>query len=283
MGSGVKLYSTHDWWLICPTHSLFRHNREACEEQRCLSCTLSHRRPPQAWRYTKALESSLRHVDAFIAPSEFCERKHKQFGLNLPFEHLPHFVPEVAPVGRQEGSAEGPAETPYFLFVGRLEKLKGPQTLIPALRQVPGAELWIAGAGDLESSLRKAAEGAPVRFLGWQGPEELAQLYRGATAVIVPSQTFEMFGLVTLEALQQGTPIIVHDRGALPEIIEASGGGVIYSNETELVEQMKRFLADREFRDRLGKTGQAAVEERWGVERYVDRYENLIRSLAGAS
>src|SRR5262245_28441946 len=52
LGAGVKLYTAHEYWLVCPTHVLFAFGREACTEKKCLACTLHSRRPPQLWRYT---------------------------------------------------------------------------------------------------------------------------------------------------------------------------------------------------------------------------------------
>ena len=87
------------------------------------------------------LEESVKHVDAFIAPSRFSKKKHLEMGLNIPIVHLPYFSPwpqEVEPA-----SHECLGETPYFLFVGRLEKIKGLQTLIPVFRHHRKARLLI--------------------------------------------------------------------------------------------------------------------------------------------
>nr|MBP9201751.1 glycosyltransferase [Gemmatimonadales bacterium] len=70
-GRGLKLYMAHEHWLVCPSHVLWRHNRELCTGRQCFRCQVSYRRPPQLWRWTGYLERELRHVDAFIAMSEF--------------------------------------------------------------------------------------------------------------------------------------------------------------------------------------------------------------------
>jgi glycosyltransferase involved in cell wall biosynthesis len=279
LGHAVKLYSTHEWWLVCPTHVLFRYRKTACLKPTCLRCCVVHLRPPQIWRYTRAMERALGHVDAFIAPSRFCESMHRQRGLDLPFVRIPHFVPDLAETAGTGVPSAGEAPTPYFLYVGRLERLKGPQTLISAIRQVPGAELWIVGTGSLEGELRAAAEGAPVRLLGWKEGEDLRQLYGGAVALLVPSLCFDMFPLVTLESLQQGTPLIVRELGALPEIVADSGAGIVYSSEAELAAAMNELLTDIGKRDELGRRGSAMLSDQWSVERHLSRYEALIHTL----
>ncbi|MEO5824776.1 MAG: glycosyltransferase, partial [Gemmatimonadales bacterium] len=54
--NAVTLYTAHEHWLVCPTHVLWRHRREPCDHRECFRCVLRHHRPPQAWRYTGALQ-----------------------------------------------------------------------------------------------------------------------------------------------------------------------------------------------------------------------------------
>jgi glycosyltransferase involved in cell wall biosynthesis len=278
-GRAIKLYTMHEYWLVCPTHMLFRFNRAPCAERHCLTCTLSHKRPPQWWRYSTLLEDSIKHVDAFISPSRFSQRIHEQMGISVPTLHLPNFVPSLeggAPDDQWQSS-----DSPYFLFVGRLEKLKGPQTLIPVFRRYPKARLLVAGAGAYERRLRQLAEGSPnIEFLGHQSHAQLQELYRQAAAVIVPSLCFEMFPLVIIEAFRQKTPVIARNRGGLPEIIDDSGGGVIYETDDELVAGMDRFLADPSWRRELGRRGHEAHERNWNADAHLQRYFGLIEQIA---
>ena len=63
-GDAVSLYMAHEHWLICPTHVLWKDQRERCEKPECLRCTLAYRRPPQVWRRTGLLEREIQRVDA---------------------------------------------------------------------------------------------------------------------------------------------------------------------------------------------------------------------------
>jgi glycosyltransferase involved in cell wall biosynthesis len=266
-GGGVKLYTTSEHWLVCPMHVLFRDNREPCVEPHCLRCTLAFRRPPQLWRYTGLLERALPHVDLFLAPSRFTLQAHRDRGFTRPMRHLPHFLPERA-AAESAGSGR-----PYFLFAGRLERLKGVHVLIEAFRSFRQADLLIAGDGEEEDDLRRQAAGlGHVRFLGRVTQADLDRLYAGATALVVPSVGFEVFGLVVLEAFAQRTPAIVHDLGALPELIEESGGGLVYRTPAELVEALERLLADRGLRDRLGTSGHDALRSLWSEDTHLERY-----------
>ena len=143
-GQGIKLYTMHEYWLVCPTHVLFRFNRVACTQPHCLACSLTYKRPPQWWRYLGLLEAAVKHVNVFIAPSRFGKDIHHQLGLNVPIVHLPYFIPapEAALPTFERAASEAP-QKPYFLFVGRLERLKGLQTLIPIFRNYHKAELLV--------------------------------------------------------------------------------------------------------------------------------------------
>lgn len=88
----VKLYMTHEHWLVCPMHVLWKFNERACEAPACLRCTLQGKRPPQLWRYTGFLDRASRHVDRFVSPSRFTARMHAERGFSQPVAHLPYFI-----------------------------------------------------------------------------------------------------------------------------------------------------------------------------------------------
>jgi hypothetical protein len=67
----VKLYTTHEHWLICPMHVLWKFGREACDTPECLACCLRGKRPPQIWRYTGRLRRDLAFIDRLLSPSRF--------------------------------------------------------------------------------------------------------------------------------------------------------------------------------------------------------------------
>lgn len=272
-GSALKLYTAHEHWLVCPTHVLWRDNREPCTGRRCVRCALAYRRPPQLWRYTRLLERAVAHVDAFIAPSEFTRRKHAEFGFSRDMEVLPHFVPAPEPIA----AMDPPHPRPYFLFVGRLERLKGLQRVIPRMERVPGADLLIAGDGEYAADLRRLAARSPqVEFLGRVPERALDRLYRDAIAVVIPSVGFETFGMVALEAFRQSTPVIARRLGALPEIVAESDAGFCFDDDDEMTQAMARLASDRALRDRLGRAGLDAFQARWTEGRHLERYFSLI-------
>jgi glycosyltransferase involved in cell wall biosynthesis len=271
----VKLYTANEYWLICPTHVLFAFDREACTERRCLACTLRYKRPPQAWRYTGALGRALRHVDRILVPSRFALEQHRSQGIDRPLVHLPYFIP-APPAADANGGPPLPAR-PFFLYVGRLEKLKGVQDMLRLFADYREADLVIVGAGSYEATLREQARGQPhVHFLAKVHPAALAAIYRKAVAVLVPSLCYETFGLTAAEAMSHGTPAIVRRIGALAENLEQSGGGLSFATLEECREAMERLRTQPALRDELGRRGAETVRRRWSVEAHLAQYLEII-------
>ena len=283
-GKAIKLYTMHEFWLVCPTHLLFKFNRELCARPHCFTCALTYNRPPQWWRLSGMLQSASQHVDAFIAPSRFSKEMHNRLGFEASVVHLPNFVSGTgngAPPPRP--NVNHSKQKPYFLFVGRLEKIKGLQTIISVFQRYKKAELWIAGAGTYEAHLRQLAKGGDnIRFLGQKSADELQTLYRDAMALVVPSIVFEVFPLVVLEAFLQGTPAIVRNIGGMSEIIHESGGGFVYDTDQDLISVMEELLTDSSCRDRLGACGHKALEEKWSIDAHLRSYFGLIGQIAAA-
>jgi glycosyltransferase involved in cell wall biosynthesis len=272
-GDGVKLYTAHEYWLVCPTHVLFRFDREACTTKTCLACTLQARRPPQLWRGTNHLHRCVEHLDQLLMPSRFALERHRADGIVAPMTLMPSFVPVPDEI------PERIADAPYFLFVGRLEKLKGLQDLFPLLRSFPRARLRIAGAGDYEGELRRLAAGmANVEFLGQVHPSRVRELYAGAVAVLVPSLCYEVFPLAPVEAMANGVPVIARRIGALTEVIEESAGGLLFDSPAQCRAAMERLLESPALGATLGSNGHRAALADWTENVHVSRYLDLIES-----
>lgn len=272
-GAGaVKLYTMHEHWLICPMHVLWKFDREPCDTPACVACCLRGRRPPQLWRYTRRLERDLAHIDRFLSPSRFTRDRHVAAGLDLPITVLPYFVPQP-PLP----APERPHARPYFLFVGRLVKLKGVDTLIRAFRKYRDADLLIVGDGEEAPALRAAASDLEhVRFEGVCDQRQLATLYRHAIGLIMPSLGYEVFGIVLIEAFAHRTPVIVRNRGGMVEAVEDSGGGFVYETDDELLAAMRSLQASPDVGRELGEKGYSGYLTQWSERPHIDRYLRIV-------
>jgi glycosyltransferase involved in cell wall biosynthesis len=204
---------------------------------------------------------------------------HHERGFARHIEHLPYFVPPVE--GAPPDIETSPHHRPYFLFVGRLEKIKGLQNLIPLFRSYSHADLLIAGTGEYEAELRRLAAGLQnIVFLGALQQPQLQRIYRHAIAVIVPSICYEVFGIIILEAYRERTPVIVHRLGGLQEVVEESNGGFSYRTPEELLTAMERLQTDEELRRTMGEHGFQKYVERWSEEAHLRTYFQLLEGAA---
>ncbi|MFN2633155.1 MAG: glycosyltransferase family 4 protein [Thermoanaerobaculia bacterium] len=279
-GSAIKICTLHDYWFVCPMHVLWRYDRERCTRRTCVSCTIAGRRPPQLWRYTGAVRRGAGAVDAFLAPSETCRDLHARNGFPAPIRLLPHFVPDFGSASPADTASAPASDRPFFLYAGRLEKLKGIEALVESFRSYDDADLVIAGSGSLEGPLREATQNLPhVRMIGRVGDAELRRLYREAVAAIVPSLAYETFGLSAVEAFAAGIPAVVTAGGALEEAVRSSGGGLVYRSHGELVESLAALQSRPDLRRRLAESGRRSYRERFTEAAHLQAYYQLIGEL----
>ena len=272
-GRAVKLYTAHEHWLVCPTHVLWRFHSEPCPARQCTRCQLSYGRPPQLWRHTDLLARNLDHVDAFIALSRFSRDKHREFGFPRDMEVLSGFMRDPGPPQQPVASSE----RPYFLFVGRLESIKGLEDVIDAFATFEEADLVVAGEGTERRGLLARAGGNPrIRFVGFQSGAELSRLYSGAQAVIASSRGFETFGLSVIEAYSRGVPVLARRMGSYLELVENSGAGETFTTVTELQAAMHRMLADSARRGAMGAAAYSRFRASYCEDVVVPQYLALV-------
>jgi glycosyltransferase involved in cell wall biosynthesis len=273
--------TAHEHWLICPMHLLWKFGKKPCDGPQCVRCSIAGGRPPQAWRYTGAIDRGLQQLDALIFPSRHTLDEHRARGIGAPMVHLPYFLPDDWSEGIEDHPPALAGSRPYLAAAGRLVAMKGFQRLIPIMKFLPQVDLRIAGTGPYEPTLRALAAGLPnVHFEGLLGGQELARLFQGARAVVVPSLFPETFGYVVLEAFAVRTPVVVHEGGgALRETGVESGGGLGYSTDAELLVALRRIVHDEDLRDELADQGYARRTGDWSEAAHVDRYLDLIRNV----
>ncbi len=274
----VKLLTAHDHWLICASHILWKNREKACDGRTCFTCQIRSRRPPQLWRMGGLMQRSLAHVDEILAPSAYIRDTLRAQAIDRPISVLANFVPASF-----ERLAEPvPGGRPQFLFVGRVTRSKGIDALARLFRQRPDYDLLIAGDGDLLDAMRATFAGQPnIRFLGRQQQEDLARLYRSATAVMLPSLAPETFGLTTIESFSQATPAIVRDAGGAGEPVRASGAGFVYREDAECLAAMDALASDATRRDEMGRAARRAYEANYREEQHIADYLARIAAIAG--
>ena len=145
----------------------------------------------------------------------------------------------VTPNGVDPIFAPGGSDDGYLLFVGAIQARKDPLAALAAAHGV-GLPLVVAGP-EKNAELARALRAGGADLRGYVQPEELAQLYRGASALVLPSR-FEGFGLPVLEAMASGTPVVAADEPALREV---GSDAVVYAEDGDFTAAVGRALADR--------------------------------------
>ncbi len=278
-GKAVRMMTAHEHWLVCPMHVLWRSDDTLCDESRCNRCSIASGRPPQLWRHTNLMDRGLARLDRLIVPSQTAAEEHQRRGITRKIDVLPYFLPQDWPFAyRLEPSAAGRGDQrPYFACAGRLEKIKGFQDVISIMDRFPGAELRIAGHGNYIEELKRLAKGAEnIRFEGMLEGEPLRRLMRGARAMVVPSLVPETFGYVVLESFAQGRPVIGRNLGALPEILENSGGGMIFNDLDGLSDSMQWYLNDPKIADSHGRAGRESIAMQFHEAGHLKQYLGWI-------
>jgi alpha-1,6-mannosyltransferase len=166
------------------------------------------------------------------------------------------------------------------LSVGRLSPEKRPDLAIDTIRQLQArrqfVRLRIVGTGPLEGSLRRAAEGLPVEFVGQVTDRlQLARMIASADAVL-STGPHETFGLSALEALACGTPVVANPSGALRELM-AIGAGIVAGQRPEgFAEALALLLLDDRTEQRRAARARA---EQFGWQRTASSFMDLYQSL----
>jgi glycosyltransferase involved in cell wall biosynthesis len=125
-----------------------------------------------------------------------------------------------------------------------------------------------------------AAGNPRIRFLGAQTQKELGALYYHALACLIPSVTYETFGLTSIEAFARKTPVIARELGGLTEVVEDSGGGILYRTDEELLAAIGRIAASPELRCELGEKGYSAFIRWWCAEAHIQMYFDYLNRAA---
>jgi glycosyltransferase involved in cell wall biosynthesis len=234
--AGVPVVQTlHNYRLICPGAMLYR-DGVPCEE--CVGASLlpalRHRcyrdSLPATASVVNMLWSNRRRgtysslVQRYVALTEFARERFIAGG--LPADRI-----EVKPNALTSPSQAGSGEGGHAVFVGRLSAEKGVHTLIDAWRALPDIRLKIAGDGPMRAQLEAQANrhGLNVEFMGRLERSRVAEVMGDASFAVVPSQWYEGFPMVVVEAFACGTPVVASRLGSLAEIVREGITGRLFT------------------------------------------------------
>lgn len=169
------------------------------------------------------------------------------------------------------------------LYVGRVTRQKGLGQLIRAIGLTEMATLEVSGEGWWKPAAEKLVVRLGlerrVRFLGWLAPSELDAAYRRAAVVAVPSLWPEPFGMVGLEAMARGRPVVATATGGIPEWLADGQTGLLTppGDVRALARALQRLLDDPGLRARMGAAGAEHIRRRFTANAHIARIEEVNR------
>ena len=166
-----------------------------------------------------------------------------------------------------------------LLYIGRLSAEKQIERIRPVLEAMPQTRLALVGDGPHRQQLERWFEGTPTTFVGYLAGEELASAYACGDAFLFPSST-ETLGLVLLEAMAAGCPVVGADRGGIPDIVSDGENGCLYDPDQadSLTIAVQRLLGESQTRASLRQAARQEAE-RWGWAGATDQLRGYYRKV----
>ncbi|TGG78883.1 MAG: glycosyltransferase family 1 protein [Aphanocapsa feldmannii 277cV] len=183
-----------------------------------------------------------------------------------------------APLRRRLLGGHGDSDA-LLLYVGRLSAEKQIERIRPVLDAMANARLALVGDGPYREHLRRIFADTATTFVGYLGGEELAGAYASADAFLFPSST-ETLGLVLLEAMAAGCPVVAANRGGIPDIVTDGVNGCLYEpvRADDLVLATRRLLNDSAGRQAMRDAARREAE-RWGWRGATEQLRCYYRQL----
>lgn len=284
--------SLHEYKLICPVYTLVSKDKicEACQgryfwraiPRKCNRQSLARTLLSVTESYVSRWNGAVERVDHFIAVSDFVRQKVIQYG--VPSDKVTTVCNVIDASGIQPNGLPGK----YFLYFGRLERVKGLFTLLEAASSITEAPTYIVGEGSIKAELQKWIEErglTHVKLLGFKTGAELHDIIRGSLCTILPAEWYEPWGLTILEGFAHGRPAIGGRIGGIPEIITDGADGLLFEagNAEALREKMAWMAAHPLQAVEMGRAGRLKVERKFTPEIYYTQLMGVYRKAAGNS
>ncbi len=189
------------------------------------------------------------------------------------------FQPHLASTKMRSRLSQGHPEDPLLLYVGRVSAEKEIDRIKPVLESIPNARLAIVGDGPNREALESHFEGTQTHFVGYLQGLELASAFASADAFVFPSRT-ETLGLVLLEAMAAGCPVVAARSGGIPDIVTDGVNGYLFepTDPQGSIEATKRLLAAKEERETLRSNAREEAE-RWGWVAATKQLQSYYQSV----
>ena len=286
--SGARLVcSAHDYSLVCPTKNLVRNDMNCSGPSLagCLSCGSRHYGPIKGAATVlghRAMATVTRHsVDMFVPVSTAVADGNNLHHTGVPYRVIPNFLPHTMEESQPGVVEEYTRQLPrgdFLLFVGDLRRFKGIHFLLEAYASVRGAPPLVLIGRKCRDTPALLPDN--VHHLGMWPHAAVMQAWRRCLFGLVPSVGNEPFGIVALEAMQCGKPVIASRIGGLADVVTHGETGLLVppGDCRALTSAIERLLLDPDLRGRMGRAAALRTAE-FSAGSVVPRIEALYTEL----
>ena len=192
------------------------------------------------------------------------------------------FQPHLASAQMRSRLSQGNPKAPLLLYVGRVSAEKQIDRIKPVLEAVPEARLAIVGDGPSREALETHFADTKTNFVGYLQGLELASAFASADAFVFPSRT-ETLGLVLLEAMAAGCPVVAARSGGIPDIVTDGVNGYLFEPDDPdgAINATKSLLSATKIREKLRQNARSEAEQ-WGWAAATRQLQEYYRSVVSA-
>ncbi|MBD2394817.1 glycosyltransferase [Cyanobacterium aponinum FACHB-4101] len=189
------------------------------------------------------------------------------------------FHPDLISNQMRDRLSGGNPDAPLLLYVGRVSAEKEIDKIKPVLENIPNARLAIVGNGPAREELEALFAGTNTNFVGYLHGQDLGSAYASADAFIFPSST-ETLGLVLLEAMAAGCPVVAARRGGIPDIVTDGVNGYLFEPDDPqgAIAATQKLLAKTNEREQLRQNARKEAEK-WGWASATAQLRNFYQGV----
>ena len=278
----------HEYKIVCPVYTATKNSAQctrcrpgiygSCLRYRCNRGSLGRSLLSTIESYTSLIFGSHEKISKFICVSDYQKKIVSEMGVPERKLHTIHNFVKLDELEKNITLGD------YVLYFGRIEKIKGINTLLQASAKLPNIPLIIVGDGGYRTELEaiiKDKKLKHVRFLGYKSGVELSNLIAKCRFSVVPSEWPETFGLTTLETYVKGHPVIGSRIGGIPEVISDGCDGLLVTpgDVNELATAIKHLWNSPKIVLAMGKSAQLKAINTFGPEQHYSKIINIYRSI----
>ena len=274
------IQTLHEYKLVCPVYTMISHGAPcySCRSnafymsliKKCNRGQVSRSLLSMIESYASVIMGSQSDINCFIAVSDFQKKEIIKMGVDENKIHTVHNFVDSKQY-KMELNNEG-----YFLYFGRVEKIKGIDVLLQAFEQLRDIQLLVVGDGSyLESAIEYCREHKilNIEFVGHVSHEKVKKYIEGAIAVIAPSIWYETFGLTLVESMSTGKPVIASDIGGMQEIVSHGSDGYLVEpgNVAELIDKVRYLSTSPHVVCDMGRNARVKVEQNFSPTEHLEK------------